>query len=867
MNKISLLLRKCFALLVLLNGSLWAQQPESPLVASFKQYEQKKAKTAFGVDWIPIGPTINSARADAIQVDINNPGTMYVAFGSGNLWKTVNNGLTWKPIFENQAALGIGDVTLAPSNSNILYLGTGESLKKPRNFTMPGTGVYRSDDAGETWRHLGLNDSWHIGEIAVHPTNPDIALVAVLGHFWSNNKNRGVYRTEDGGKSWQHVLYVDEETGANDIVIAPSNPNVVYASMWQHSPVVHGIQSGIYKSEDGGKTWKETSNGLPNDENVGRIGLAVSYSNPDKAYALVDHRNRDEGEGWAKFYVTYSGGQNWEMTHEMGMPFFSTIGWYFADMYVNPQNDNEIYGLGPRVAHSQDGGRTFDYLGGNVYHMFPSAADFLHLDHCEMWINPTNPNHIALVNDGGLYTSMDKGQNWMHYNNLPTGEFYDISVDNQEPYHIYGGIQDDASIYGPAFELDPRYHKDWKYIWVDAWSGGDGCVTCVDPVDPNIVYFSMQNGAARRKDMQADKSVSIRPRLPRGHEGRLRFNYMTPYFISPHDNNVLYHAGNYVFRTSDKGDSWEVISGDLSVSSNPNKQSEAAGALAESPLKRGVLYMGTDKGALWVTEEDGYTWHERSTGLPDNHVISIQPSHYKASRVYVALSGINYDDLGAHLFVSEDFGETWSSLTSDLPNEIVNVIREDPWNEDMLYAGMYRGVYFSNDRGKTWSILGKNLPAVSVADLEIQKPTRDLVVATHGRGIYKTNLKPIHEVVKAQDEPELLPLPSFTRPKFGDTHGEPDFETLVKSTISFYLPKASGAILSIEDRAGKELWKKELDGIKGLNQYRWDLVLNQIISDEAYFIHFNDFIKAGEYTMYLTVGEKILSRSFEVKNY
>lgn len=857
-----------FSLFVIAHIESNAQQAESPLIDSYREYVRKKVETSFHVDWIPIGPTINSARADAIQVDITNPGTMYVAFGSGNLWKTINNGLTWEPIFEDQPAQGIGDIALAPSDPNILYLGTGESLKKPRNFTMPGTGVYRSDDAGKTWRHLGLEDSWHIGEIVVHPSNPDIALIAVLGHFWSDNSNRGVYRTEDGGKTWEHVLYVNDQTGANDIVIAPSNPNVIYASMWQHSPEVHGESSGIYKSEDGGKIWKKASLGLPNDENVGRIGLAVSFTNADKAYALLDHRNREGGEGSGKFFKTSNGGSRWEMTHEKGMPFLSTIGWYFADIYVNPQNDEEIYGLGPRVAHSEDGGKTFDYLGGDIYHVFPMAADFLHLDNCEMWINPTNPEHIALVNDGGLYTTMDKGKNWQHFNNMPVGEFYSIALDNQEPYNIYGGVQDDASVYGPSLEWDPRFAKDWKYIWVDAWSGGDGCVTCVDPVDPNIVYFSMQNGSARRKDMQADRSVSIRPRLPRNHEGSsLRFNYMTPYFISPHNNKTLYHAGNYVFKSTNRGDDWDAISPDLSVSKDELRASNGAGALAESPIKPGLLYMGTDKGAFWVTEDDGENWTEISEGLPFNHVISIEPSNFKESRVYVTLSGMNYDDLGAYIFVSEDYGLTWKSIVSDLPNETANVIMEDPTDEDILYAGMYRGVYVSMDRGETWAILGDKFPNVSVADLEIQKNEHDLVVATHGRGIYKTNLAPIREMKQASDKAILYDLPAFKRPKFGDTHRQPELKTISKTTISYYLPEDQSVKLLIIDKDDEMIWEKEIEGKKGLNQYRWDLILKNIESDQPYFIHFREFIPIGNYTLQLKGKDFEISQNFEVKRY
>ncbi len=855
-------------LLTLISVILHGQQPASPLLSSFEEYKQMKASTQFGVDWIPIGPTINSARADAIQVDIHNPGTMYLAFGSGNLWKTVNNGLTWKPIFEDQPALGIGDIALAPSNSNILYLGTGESLKKPRNFTMPGTGVYRSDDAGESWKHLGLEDSWHIGEIAIHPENPDIALVAVLGQFWSNNSNRGVYRTEDGGATWSHVLYINDQTGANDIVISPSNPDIVYASMWQHSPEVHGKNSGVYRSEDGGKTWTKAHSGMPEDENVGRIGLAVSYANPNKVYALMDHRNRSQGQGAAKVFQSLDGGKSWKKTHDNELMFFSVIGWYFSDLYVNPQNDDEIYGLGVRIAHSTDGGKTFDYVGGDVYHLFPSAADPLHLDMCELWINPTNPDHMAVANDGGLYTTYDKGKNWTHHNNLPTGEFYDIALSNEEPYQIYGGVQDDATVYGPAKEYHPMYHKDWKYLWVDAWSGGDGCVTCVDPDDPNTVYFSMQNGAARRRDMTTGWSKSIRPRLPEGHEGELNYNFITPYFISPHDSKTLYHGGNYLMKSKNRGDNWEVISPDLAQSSNKEKNSVAAGAIAESPLKKGLLYLGTDKGAFWTSLDDGKNWTEYSTGLPNNYIRSIAPSQFVKSRVYITLSGMNYDDLNNYIFVSEDYGKTWTSISGNLPNETANVIIEDPTNRDILYAGLYRGVYISMNRGETWSLLGTNMPAVSIGDLAIDAKTLDLVVGTHGRGIYKTNLKPIQQMsLINRTEPYLFSLPSFKRPRFRDTHRDPDYETLSKSTISFYLPNEAKVELKIL-KGDEEIWKKELEGHTGLNEYRWDLITNKVESDQPYFIHYNQFIRAGKYQLHWSVnGKEIDTRKIEINNY
>nr|MBX2871751.1 hypothetical protein [Saprospiraceae bacterium] len=423
--------------------AIFCQSPSSPLLQSFEAYQQLKQETNFHMEWELLGPVTNSARVEAVQAHPSRPGTMYAAFGSGNLWKTTNNGLSWKPIFEDQAALGIGDIALAPSNPDVIYVGTGESLKKARNYTMPGVGVYRSDDGGESWRHLGLEDSWHIGEIAVHPTNPDIAFVAVLGHFWSTNENRGLYKTEDGGKNWQHVLYIDENTGANDIVIAPSDPNFVYVSMWEHHPDLSGPKTGVYGSIDGGETWELLDKGMPVGPKKGRTGLAVSYTNPQKVYALMDNLNLNKRRS-AQVYKTEDGGKNWAQTHQEDLLIFPGIGWYFTDIYVNPRDDEEIYGLGVRMAHSANGGKNFDLVAGQVTHLNPNIAQTLHLDHCELWINPSNPDHLMLGNDGGLYVSHDRGKTWLHHNNIPTGEFYTITLDQEEPYRIFGGTQDDA---------------------------------------------------------------------------------------------------------------------------------------------------------------------------------------------------------------------------------------------------------------------------------------------------------------------------------------------------------------------------------------------------------------------------------------
>ena len=866
-------------------------QPVSPLVDSFKTYQRMKRDSLFGVEWITVGPVVNSARVEAVQLDPTRPGTMYAAFGSGNLWKTTNNGVSWRPMFENQASHGIGDIALAPSNPNVIYLGTGESLKKARNFTIPGTGVYRSDDGGENWCHLGLNDSWHIGEIAVHPQNPDVALVAVLGHFWSSNPNRGLYRTDDGGETWQHVLKIDENTGANDVVWAADNTEVVYASTWENYPGVSGENSSVHKSIDGGLTWKKCDTGLPQGKEIGRIGLAVSQTDCNKVYALIDNREFIV-EGAAQVFKSLDGGQTWKKTHRENLHFFSRIGWYFADIYVNPQDDEEIFGLGVRIAHSTDGGKTFELMQGDVVHVNPSAASGLHLDHCEMWINPLNPNHIVLGSDGGLYQSFDKGDSWTHFNNLPTGEFYDIAVDNQTPYQIYAGAQDDATVFGPAKEWDPLDSDPWKYLWIDPWNGGDGCITQVDPNDPNTVYFSAQEGAFRRKDMATNRSKHIRPRLPKGHksdegvdgdESKLDFNFVGPMTISPHDSNQIYIAGNYVFQSANRGDDWNVISPNLAVSKDEARRSLAVSAIAESPLVRDLIYAGTDKGALWVSQDGGTSWSERTDGFPIGYVRSVFPSVHDSSRAYAAVSGLNYDDFQSYLVCTEDRGQTWKSISANLPNEPANVILEDPNHEDILYAGTFRGVYLSTDRGASWSMLGKNLPACSVGDLAIQEREKDLIVGTHGRGIYKLNLGPIyqlHEEHKDHDRDYLFSIPTAERPYVSDVRPGMNFRGFEKTPISFWLKEAGEVTLTVwgvvedssedeKEDTGKQqnnpLVSFTLSGHKGLNQFRWDLVLKTRTSSQPYFINFREHIKPGEYRVRIeTLAGKVAEQPLSV---
>lgn len=828
------------------------QSPESPLIASFEQYVQAKETSEYGLQWVSLGPVMNSARVEAVQGDPTSPGTMYAAFGSGNLWKTVNGGLSWRPIFEDQSALGIGDIALAPSDPQVLWLGSGESLKKPRNFTMPGTGVFLSRDGGESWRNVGLRDSWHIGEISVHPSKPDTALVAVLGHFWSSNKNRGMYRTEDGGETWEHVLFVDEHTGANDVVFAPSHPEIAYASTWQNHPGTSGMTSGVHRSADGGRTWTRLRGGLPEGPKTGRIGLAVSWTNPDKVYAFIDNLNRDKNPG--EVYRSEDGGQSWQRTHAQDLKINSRIGWYFSDCYINPLDDDEIYALGVRMAHSTDGGATFELVSGDVTHLVPSPAQALHLDQCEMWIDPLHPEHLILGNDGGLFVSHDRGASWLHHNNLAVGEFYDIAVDQGDPYLIYGGTQDDSAVRGPARERHWGQPDHWEYVWLDPWCGGDGCYTVPDIEDPDTVYFSSQHGGLRRQHVPTHRSKSIAPRLPKGHEGKLRHNFIAPYLVSAHDHRVLYHGGNYLLRSPDRGDSWQVISPDFSQSGLASHRGIAAGAVAESTLQKGLLYCGTDRGALWVTKDEGKQWSEHSAGLPPHYIRSICASRFTKSRVYVTVTGINHDDLHAYLYASEDYGATWRSIVSNLPDEVAYTIVEDPRHEDVLYAAMYRGVYVSIDRGLHWSLLGQGMPAVAVADLVIQERELDLIAATHGRGIYRLNLAPLHWLLGEGQlqAPALAKTPVAYRPKKDDTVpvARRSFEERVP--ITFFLTQAAAVTLAVRDQKGEVVFEQELRGRKGLNQFRWDLVTKRQSSMNPYFVSQVRYLATGAYELRVT---------------
>ncbi len=841
---------KYFWLLFLFSNSLFSQ---TILSRSFVEYQIAQANTPYNLKWKSIGPTLNGARAESIQAHPAKPGTFYVAFGSGNLWRTENHGVSWHPVFQNQSAPGIGDIAIAPSDPNVIYVGTGESLRKRRNFTMPGDGVYQTRDGGNSWKHVGLDNVCHIGEISVHPKDPSIVFVAAMGKFWSNDTVQGIYRSLDSGGHWEKVLYVNDKARAIDVEVSRANPKIIYATFWEYNvdttvfESVSGPTSGIYKSEDGGNSWQKCTVGLPTGAKIGRIGIALSQQDPKKVYALIDNHNNKRAEA-PEIYRSVNGGQTWQKTHGQPLYFASVIGWYFSDIYVNPQDDDEIYALGVRLAHSSDGGKTFQYIGGEISHIVESPAQTLHLDHCELWIDPTFPSHLLLANDGGVYQSYDKGHSWIHYNNIPTGEFYHLAAEQDPPYRLLGGTQDDATVIG-TLKPNSDFIYNWKYLWIDAWSGGDGCISAFDPFDKNIMYFSMQEGATQRLQVDNGNVTDIRPKVD-DTTVTMKYNFVAPYLISTHDSATIYQGGNYILKSIDSGDTWSMISPDLAASTSTNKKSIAVASLAESPSRQGLLFAGTDCGTMWMTKNDGKNWNEISGSLPEAYIRSICASRFNQHTVYIAMTGLNFDDLNAYLFKSESAGQDWIDISSNLPNEPVNVVLEDPFVREILYVGTMRGVYLTVDNGNHWYLLGKDMPSISVADLKIIEDKKLLIAATHGRGLYAIDLKPLYNTHRfsdvEKDKLHLLEVSNATTPKTRSTHKDVDIESIVPQSLYYWLP-ADGAV-SLELRQKDQvIWNKNIKTTPGLNEYVFDLIVEEVTSDQPYYIHYKKYVSPGDY--------------------
>ena len=680
------------------------------------------------LQWRAIGPRRQGGRIESIACPPGNTTTMYVGVGSGNLWKTVNNGITWTPIFEHESVGAIGDVAVSRSDPDVVWLGTGEVLMA--RSAIAGIGVFKSTDAGATWQNMGLNDTHHIARVLIDPKDENIVYVVAIGHRSSANAQRGVFKTTDGGKNWDRVLYVNNHTSAIDMVIDPSNRNVLYATMWERNVDGHdhyGQHSGVHKSTDAGKTWKKLGGGLPEGDHVGRIGIDVAATNPNVVYALVDEGKVDH------LYRSNDAGDTWNVVNEDAIQ----VGWDWCEIRVSPDNANELYSIGQNSFVSRDGGKTFEKIGGAIARLLPHPSRALHLDTHAMWIDPKNTDRIVFGNDGGLFFSYDRGANWLHVNNLPIAEVYAVTYDMDEPYNVYIGTQDNAALYGPSTHVpEDGGPDDWEFVYVDRWGGGDSYFTYRDPSDPDTIYYEHQLGDMRRKSMTSGKTEDIRPLDPqRGVP--LRFAWMTPFFPSTHRNKTLYAAANRVFKSKNRGDDWSPISPDLTLGTNPpNIRYKAITALAESPRARGLLYAGTDNGNLYVTRNDGRSWEDISAGLPRYEITRVTPSPHDKKKVFVTLTGMGSDDFRPYVFRSDDQGVTWQPIAKALPLEPVHVIREDPRVEDLLYIGTMLGVYASTDGGAQWHSLCNNLPTTFIYDLAIHPRENELIAGTHGRSVY-----------------------------------------------------------------------------------------------------------------------------------
>jgi photosystem II stability/assembly factor-like uncharacterized protein len=788
--------------------------------------------------WKSLGPRFQGGRVESIDA-VPGTGTIYVGFGAGNIWKTTNDGLTWTPIFEHQPTFTIGDLAIAPSNPSILYVGTGENLMARSSFA--GWGVFKSMDGGRTWTHLGLEDTHHIGRVVVHPKNPDIVYVAAVGHLYTYNKERGVYKTEDGGKTWKNVLFISDKTGATDIVLDPDNPEIVYASTNERdrkawNDIEHGEGSGIYKSTDGGRTWKRLTNGFPTGPHIGRIGLAVAPSRPNIVYAFLANQTpvdleTKEGKRTSaagpEIYRSDDKGETWRKCPMKSDRF--RMGFY-ADIFVSPENPDVFYALGQNLMTSRDGGQTFANIHGRVIHLYSHPTRALHLDQHDLWIDPTDPDRLILGNDGGVYLSTDRGQTWLHLNNIPAGEFYALSVDNADPYVIYGGTQDNAALFGPADRLPEDGIDDpWRYVWIDLWGGGDSHVTSVDPSDPNVIYFEQQFGDFQRKNIKTGEIKRIRPQVKK-EDPPLRFNWMSPFIISRHNPLTVYFGANMLFKSLDRGDRWNCVSPDLTTRPGPDQQGNVPYStittISESPLQPGLLYVGTDDGRVWVTRNDGVSWDDIGTDLPDKWISRVEASTHSSGGVYVALTGYREDDFQTYIFKSKDFGKTWQPIASNLPSEQVNVIREDPQKSGVLYVGTDQGgVYVSFDDGASWHSLCADLPTTPVHDMAIQPREREMVIATHGRSVFKLDIAPVLEFTPevAAKDAHLFSIHPARLPQSRDYGGDWAFETRKTAAFHYFLKNSQPVTLRILDEKDHLVRTLSGTGEAGLNAAEWDL--------------------------------------------
>lgn len=706
--------------------------------------------------WREIGPANCGGRITDIEGVESNPTTIYAGAATGGVWKTTNAGTTWEPIFDDQPNASVGDIAVSLSNPNIVYVGTGEANN--RNSSPWGSGVFKSIDAGGTWEFVGLKETHYIGRILIHPKNPDVVYIAALGHLWGTNEERGVYKSTNGGNTWEKVLYLDERTGVTDIAMDPENSRIIYAAAHERlrdlfdagDPVDQwGPKAGIYVTSDGGENWTRATEGLPTEE-VGRIGLSAARSKPGTVYALVStalglvrqQRGQQQTEqpldpNRDGIFKSTDYGKSWEKVNN-----YNNRPSYYSQIRVDPNNENVIWICTSPMAYSSDGGKTV--ISGRP------VQGATHIDYHACWIDPNNSDHVIVGGDGGINITYDSGRNWEVLTTIGLAQFYAITADMRKPYYLAGGLQDNGVWVGASRA------RLTSGVTNDNWfplSNADGFFCQVDPTDYNTIYSETQNGSISRRDLRTGQGTGIRPRPPAQAEGeqpeRYRFDWNSPMLLSPHNPRTLYFGGNKLFKSVDRGDHWKVISPDLTAT--PDARSSAIVSIDESPLMSGVVWVGTNDGNVCLTKNDGVNWtllNDKITGAPKNYWVKrIEASNHVPGRAYLVFDGHRNDDQDPYIYITEDFGETWENISGSLPEGSIYVVREDYKNPNLLFAGSEFALYFSIDRGMTWSRFMNGFPTVPVHDLYIHPREGDLIAGTHGRGAWITdNITPLQQL-------------------------------------------------------------------------------------------------------------------------
>jgi len=894
------------ALFLFITIGISAQQSATESEVVTKALKEKEALTKTSIiknlSFTNIGPTVMSGRVADMAVNPEDPTEFYVGYASGGLWYTNNNGASFTPLLDNSPTQNVGDIAVDWNNRTI-WVGTGE--KNSSRSSYAGIGILKSNNQGKTWEHVGLSDSHHVSRIVINSENPEEVVVGVIGHLYTRNKERGVFKTIDGGKTWKKTLFINNDTGIIDVVAAPENPNVLYAASWERERKAwnfdgDGNNSAIYKSTDGGDTWKNISsnNGFRNGAGVGRIGLSIYDENT--VYALHDSQFRraskekkkqvfngltkedfkkmskdqflkltdkklnnylkanrfqekysavsvkkmvmsgavkpidlakyvenantllfDTPVEGAEVFVTTNGGKNWNKTHKNHIDgLYSSYGYYFGEIRVDPQDKNAIYVLGVPILKSKDGGKTFTSIG----------KENVHSDHQALWVNPKRKGHLVEGNDGGLNISYDDGEHWVKLNSPSVGQFYAIYADNQTPYNVYGGLQDNG-VWTASHnaKMNNRWHQTGKNPYTSIM-GGDGMQVQVDDRNPSIVYTGSQFGNYFRLNRDKGERTYIQPKHTLG-EAPYRFNWQTPIHLSRHNQDILYLGGNKLHRSLNQGDTWEAISDDLTTGGK--KGNVAYGTLttiSESPFQFGLLYVGSDDGYVHLSKNGGGSWERVSNSFPKELWVSrVIASKHKKERVYVTLNGYRSDDFTVYIYVSNDYGKTWENISNNIPTSPVNVIREDSENPDLLYVGTDNGAYASFNQGKEWSPFQKGLPNVAIHDLVIQPTAKHLILGTHGRSLYKATIASLQSMTSEiiAKESHIFSISNIKKDRrWGNSWGRWSSPFIPKISIPYYLNSSKKVTINI--------YKDELlvasivkDSDKGFNEASFDLSFSE----------------------------------------